>query len=193
MGKIALDRLVPGKKYRMVIEAEFQDGNIDASPAIEFTVPKAPPLAKRTKLKIDKTTYNAKTPPPNVKTVKKPKLLLTIPEDITSNLIWNDTVRDIVYIVYRQGADKSKTNVASRKYLNGDSFALGTIPTIPSWTNGQIKTFGIKVKDTNYYSFQFVIARYIKGELPDWSDANKFWLQGNKINDILSQQAVWGS
>lgn len=188
MGKIALDRLVPGKKYRMVIEGEFQDGNINASPAIEFTVPKAPPLAKRTKLKIDKTTYNAKI---GGKTVKKPKLLITIPEDITSNLIWNDTVRDIAYVIYRQGADKSKTNVAPIKYLNGNLFAIGTVPDIPSWTNGQVKTFGIKVKDTNYYSFQFVIARYIKDSSGNWS--TKFWLQGNRLNDIVSQQSVWGS
>jgi hypothetical protein len=188
MAKIALEKLVPGKKYRMVIEAQVPDGLVRANTSIEFTVPKAPPLAKRTKLKIDKTTYNAKVAG---KTVKKPKLLITIPEDITSNLIWNDSVRDIVYVVYRSAVDKKRANVAPRKYLNGDTFAIGTVPTIPSWTTGQIKTFGIKVKDTNYYSFQFVIARYIKDADGNWS--NKFWLQGNKLNDILSQQAVWGS
>lgn len=188
MPKIGLNGLIPGAKYRMIIEPEFIDGTTASASSIEFTVPKAPPHAKNTKLKINRTTYDAKV---GTKTVKRPKLLISIPEDIMNGLIWNDTVRDIVYIVYRQGTDRSKANVAARKYLNGDSFNFSTIPTIPTWTSGQIRTFGIKVKDTNYYSFQFIIARYIKDSSGNWT--TKFWLQGSKLNDILSQQSVWGS
>lgn len=189
MAKISIKGLVPGKRYRMVIEPKFSDETTtDGNASVVFTVPKAPPLAKKTRLKIDKTTYNAKV---GGKTVKRPKLLISIPEDIIDNLIWNDSVRDIVYVVYRRGDDKSKANIATRRYLNGEPFVIGTVPDIPAWTSGQVRTFGIKVADTNYYSFQFVIARYIKDSSGSWT--TKFWLQGNKLNDILSQQSVWGS
>ena len=189
MAKISLSGLVPGKKYKIIIEADTGDYLIDAFQAIDFVVPKAPPHAKTSKLKIKKGNYLAQQ---GGKTVKKPQLSLTIPQDIISNLIFKEDVRDIVHIVYRSAANQSNIT-GIRKYLNGTTFNISSpkaIVTSGAWAKGHPKSFTIKIKGTNYYSFQFVIARYIKDSNGTW---NGFWLQGNTLKDIISQQAEWGS
>lgn len=195
MAKFGIRNLVPGKKYKMVIQANGVESNMDSFSAVDIVIPPAPRHASKYKLKIVQGSYRIK-PAGSTKFVKKPKLTLTIPDDIYNNLMWTDTVRDAVHIVYRTAANKKNTKGKIEKYLDNNSvnFQYSSVPALKTtgvWADFHPKATSIKVKDNNYYSFQFVIARYIKDSSGNWS--NKFWLQGNTEYEILSQEAVWGS
>lgn len=284
MAKIDIKGLIPGKKYRMVIEANTDSYTVDNLPSIEFVVPKAPTHAKNYKLKVQQGTYDYKKDATS-KVVKKPKLTLTIPSEVYDDLIWKDDVRDIVYILYRTAANKKIALRQNRKtlatgflmaqsdisvpyftptkievsgtspktvtitvpshYLLADNYiyidgitnsgisalngtkqkitaitsttvtftttasitnsvgpthyatGLGTLGEWsiyrPLWLTSHPKSYTIKVKDTNYYSFEFVIARYVKDSYGNWS--NGVWLQGTPgagFKNIISKETPWG-
>lgn len=189
MSKLDIKKLEAGKRYRLVIEAETNMGKITNLPSIEFTVPEAAPLAKSNKLSIQKVTVT-------VAKATKNKLYLTIPENIISNLIWKDDVRDVVHIVYRSAEDSDSLPSTLKYLLNDTTVSFGTVPTVDftlsTWTSGHPNTFTklLATTDTNYYSFQFVIARYIKDSSGTWS--KKYWLNpGKSLKQIISQQTGW--
>lgn len=191
MSKIDLKKLEAGKRYRLVIEADTNMNPITNLPSIEFVVPEAAPLAKSIKPAIQKVSYTSagKT---------KSRLWITIPESVMSNLIWKDDVRDVVHVVYRSAAD-SESLPSTVKYLSNDaSVSFSTVPSPPSFSTGSFQyghpnAFSKNVEDNLFYSFQFVIARYVNTSA-DWTTYNKYWLNpGKNIKDILSQQSTWGS
>lgn len=181
MAKFLLRGLTPGKKYKMIIEADNNYFTADSFPAIDFIVPQAPVRANTKSLDVSDVVN---------KTTLERTVTIKIPEDVTSNLIWNESVRDVVYILYRTAANKNKALSAERKYIRTQTvFDFLTVPDIPNWTMGQPRVTTWKLPNKEYYSFQFIIARYIKDENGAW--ATKFWLQGNKLNNVLSKQASW--
>lgn len=191
MSKLDIKKLEAGKRYRMVIEAETNMGDITNLPSIEFIVPEAAPLARSNKLSIQKVSITENK-------VAKNKLFLTIPENIISNLIWKNDVRDIVHIIYRSGVD-SESLTSSVKYLIGDgSVSYGTVPSVTFndsdtsniWRNGHPNTFTklLLGTDKKYYSFQFVVARYVNIS-GSWTG---YWLHpGKSLKQIISQQSGW--
>ena len=194
MAKFGIRNLVPGKKYKMVIEAKGVESNMDSFSAIDVVIPQAPRHASKYKLTMKQGSYKVK-PTGSTKFVKKPQLTLIIPDDIYNNLMWTDTVRDAVHIVYRTAATRKNAKGKIQKYLDNNAVELSrsSVPDIKTtgvWEKAHPKASTIKVKDNNFYSFQFVIARYIKDSSGNWS--NKFWLQGYTESQILSQEVVWG-
>lgn len=190
MSKLDIKKLEAGKRYRMVIEAETNMGSITNLPSIEFVVPEAAPLARSNKLSIQKISITEGK-------VAKNKIFLTIPENIISNLVWKDDVRDVVHIVYRSGTD-SDNLTSSLKYLVDDtSVSFTTVPTVnfslTTWANGHPNTFAktLAATDTKYYSFQFVVARYIDSS-GGWTSPAAYWLHpGKSLKQIISQQSGW--
>lgn len=197
MSKISIKGLKPGKKYKMVISAETDIGDIQSFPSIDFIVPDAPVAASVEKLSIKEESYQI-TDNITKKTITKKRLLIYIPNNIISNLIWKDTVRDVVHIVYRTANTKDLALDKSRQYLIGAATVAGDVPKTMTfsentWTYGHPKIFKFNdVSSSKYYSFQFMIARYIKNTDGTWTGA---WIQPfqSDIDKMCSQAVKWGS
>lgn len=186
MANIKIQGLEPGKKYRMVIEAETANGTVTSLPSVAFSVPKAPDMPSTPPaVKITKKTT------PREKTVK---LSIKIPPTILKSLMWTDTVRDVAHIVYRS-ADNSKDISGARKYVLTDA-TLGNTPRAMTFSSGTVwynihpGACTIKALKGKKYSFQIVIARYIKSG-DTWTGT---WLNSKApIEDRLSPEAIWSS
>jgi hypothetical protein len=191
MANLSLRNLIPGKKYRMVIEADTADGNIKMPYSVEFTVPEACPHARNFALQIKKTTFQVKNT--NGKMVTKTRLYFKIPPQIMKNLIWKSDVKDVVWIVYRS-ADSKENLTSDRKYLVGNgTFSFGTIPTfnpsVAPWTGSHPAVFYKNIDPKNYLTFQFVVARYVNIN-GSWQG---YWLHnGRNSDEVLSRQVAFG-
>lgn len=192
MANFSFKGLTPGKKYRMVIEANTVDGLVQVPRSIEFTTPEACSHASNYSLQVKKSTFQVKNDAG--KMVTKTRLYFKIPKDIMSNIVWKDDVRDVVWIVYRV-ADTKDDLTSDRKYLVGNGTVSFTVPTMDDtafnaapWTDGHPAVFSKNINPTKYFTFQFVVARYVKTE----STWNGYWLhKGNKLEKILSKQVVF--
>lgn len=130
--------------------------------------------------------------------VRIPRIALRIPKEIYQNLMWNDTVRDFVHIIYRQGSSKANLS-GNRKYLVDDSAVNQSTPKassgnwlIDNYTDGHPPIFRIDIKDKQFYEFSFVIIRYTRKTTSDSWTAN--WLEQNTpFAKRISQPARWKS
>jgi hypothetical protein len=187
----------PGKKYKIVIDAVTMDGKKVVGRAIDFDSPKAPPLAKNFSLKLQRIVPDRK-----VGTVVQKWVRLSIPENVIKNIIWTDTVRDVVHVVFRESLDANQFNNEYSYLLPAEDVSWTADADISvklsrpkrmkftssAWNNGHPRIFNKRVFPARKYAFHFVIARYVKvGN--DWSG---FWL-GNPDNtiDLLSEQVSW--
>lgn len=119
---------------------------------------------------------------------KIPVAKIRTPKAILNNLVWNDTVRDVVHIVYRKA--KKKSNISGkRRYLlfkDGDVNLIidGNDPiqigengfTWDDFPKGMPPVTSKQINDELYYSFEFIIARYIKKEDGTWKG---YWIERN--------------
>jgi hypothetical protein len=287
MSKIQLKDLKPGKKYKLIIEVDTEFDSINSFPAIEFTVPEAPPASKKNDLSIsseqvDETVYedriiinngtlkyrprggtirqikttgslstgltvgdkitiaNIVTSGYNVtnatvlstptvdsftyngtgtiisndtytsdttssltekngtaKTKKVTLAVIKIPDAVINNLIWNDTVRDFVHVVFRSALDKDDLSGA-RYYVNSSGEELTSTPrdmnTDPDLSSafydyGMPKIVKKKITDAKYYEFQYITARYIKNAAGEWEGQ---WLEPGPNKNRLSSPVRWG-
>ena len=183
--------LIPGKKYRMVIEAATADGDIQMPHSIEFKVPEAIDHAKNFALDIKKVTTNTKNS--SGKMVARTRLLFKIPKAIMSNLVWKTDVKDVVWIVYKSSS-RRENMTSTMKYLAGDGNVSFTVPAAPdftssTWASGHPAVFYKNIDTSKYYSFQFIVARYTY-QNATWTGK---WLNGgSKLEDILSKQVTFG-
>lgn len=105
---------------------------------------------------------------------KIPTVRLRIPKAIHQNLMWNDTVRDFVHIVYRSANTKAAIG-GKRKYLVTDTDIDRNTPIQDQTSNGNLifninsgypdgfpPVFVKEIKDKKYYQFEFIVVRYIK-------------------------------
>lgn len=191
MANFSFRGLIPGKRYRMVIEAVTVDGNIQMPKSIEFTVPEACPHARNYALEVKKTTFQIKNS--SGKMEKKTRLFFKIPKPILNNLVWKDDVKDVVWIVYRVANNKDAIT-EQRKYLVGNgNVSIATVPSAPdftsdSWKNGHPAVFFKNINPSKYFTFQFAVVRYIKTGAT-W---NGYWLHGNnKLENVLSRQVIF--
>lgn len=188
MANFSINNLTPGKKYRMVIEAVTAEGTLEIPKSVEFTVPEACPHAKNYALQVQKKTYQVKNDAG--KMVTKTRLYFKIPPAIMKNIIWKDDVRDVVWIVFRV-ADTKADLTSTRTYLIGNGELSNTVPTpdfaSDPWLNGHPAVFYKNINPTRYFTFQFIVARYIY----DGTNWNGYWLHGNKVDNAISKQVVF--
>lgn len=134
---------------------------------------------------------------------KIPTVRLRIPKAIHQNLMWNDTVRDFVHIVYRTGKSKATVH-GKRKYLIGDTEIDRNTPIQDgsggfdiddaTYPNGHPPVFTKEIKDAKYYQFEFIIARYVRyknadGSYTSWTGS---WIEKEgPFNNKLSRPAGW--
>jgi hypothetical protein len=134
---------------------------------------------------------------------KIPYVRIRIPKPIFQNLMWNDTVRDFVHIVYRKGNSK-KTITGSRKYLLTDTDVSRDTPIQDgisgfdidntTYPNGHPPVFVKEIRDKKFYQFEFIVARYTRTQNTDgsytaWSGS---WIEQNTpFNKKLSKPAGW--
>lgn len=175
----------------MIISAETVDGTVNLPRSVEFTVPEACPHARNYALQIKKTTFQVKNT--NNKMVTKTRLYFKIPPAIMNNLVWKQDVKDVVWIVYRDSDNKEGLG-NTRKYLigNGD-VSFSSLPAFnPSsapWTNGHPAVFFKNINPARYFTFQFIVARYVLID-GTWQG---YWLHsGNKLDKIISRQVTFG-
>jgi hypothetical protein len=286
MSKVYLKDLKPGKKYKLVVEVDTEFDTINSYPAIEFTVPNAPPASKKNDLSIsseqvdetvyedriivnngtlkyrprsgtikqiklvgstshglsvgdkitisgistdynvtnvsvlttptvDSFTYNGTNAPGSndtyssdttssltekngtAKTKKVTLAVIKIPDAVINNLIWNDTVRDFVHVVFRSALDKDDLSGA-RYYVNSSGEELTSTPrdmnTDPDLSSafydyGMPKIVKKKITDAKYYEFQYITARYIKNSAGEWEGQ---WLEPGLNKNRLSSPVKWG-
>jgi hypothetical protein len=289
MSKVYLKDLKPGKKYKLVVEVDTEFDTINSYPAIEFTVPNAPPASKVNNLLVtqeiknisgqDRTIVNSGsvkyrprgdmkremkvvgTTPHGLEKgdivdisgtianynatgvsvlavyvdrnsfeynddgttgisssdtwsstdtdativekngTAKPKQItevqIRIPDAVINNLIWNDTVRDFVHIVFRSGDDKTDIS-GPRYYINSSGTELTSTPRyidLDGYASGMPKISTKQISDKKYYEFQYIIARYILVG-SSWSTTehvSKQWLEPGPNKNRLSNAVSWGA
>lgn len=121
---------------------------------------------------------------------KIPVARIRIPKIIMENLVWNDTVRDVVHIIYRKA--KNKANISGKRryvfYKDGD-LDLIVDPLKPiqdgsngfnleDFTDGMPPVFKKEINDEKYYSFEFIVARYIRRKEDDtYTPWKGYWIE----------------
>lgn len=134
---------------------------------------------------------------------KIPYLRIRIPKSIHENLMWSETVRDFVHIVYRTGKSKATVH-GKRKYLITDTDIDRTAPIQDgsstfdiddaTYPNGHPPVFVKEIRDKKYYQFEFIVARYIRyqnsdGSYTSWTGS---WIeQTGSFNNKLSRPSGW--
>lgn len=115
---------------------------------------------------------------------------IKIPDIVINNLLWNDTVRDFVHVVYRSAVDKEDIS-GDKIYVTGGETLTGTPKSLDLdlYPNGMPKIVTKRINDTKYYEFQYIIARYIKVS-GTWTG---YWLEPGRNKNRLSNPAKLGS
>lgn len=134
---------------------------------------------------------------------KIPYLRIRIPKSVHENLMWSETVRDFVHIVYRTGKSKATVH-GKRKYLITDTDIDRTAPIQDgssgfdiddaTYPNGHPPVFVKEIRDKKYYQFEFIVARYVRYQNSDGSYTNwtGSWIeQTGSFNNKLSRPSGW--
>lgn len=115
--------------------------------------------------------------------VKIPVVKLRIPKPIYENLMWNDTVKDFVHVIYRTGKSRA-TLSGPRKYFVDDTNVNKDTPkassggwSIDNYVDGHPPVFSKEITDDNFYQFEFVVVRYTRPNTSAAWTAN--WMEQN--------------
>jgi hypothetical protein len=185
MANFSIKGLIPGKKYRMVIQANTVDGNIDMPRSVEFTVPKAPAHARE--FAMDSTIVKKTT-----KTEVKAQCTLKIPPKVLNNLVWEEDVRDIVIPVFRYSTTKNMSTSDLKSFINSSTIVFGSVPSAPAYISATKHPAVFKrtfLRNKGFFSFRFLLVRYVKVDSV-WVG---YWLSsGNTLQAILSKETIIG-
>jgi hypothetical protein len=185
MPNFSIKGLIPGKKYRMVVQAKTVDGDIDMPRSIEFTVPKASAHARE--FAMDSTIVKKTT-----KTEVKAQCTLKIPPKVLNNLIWEEDVRDIVIPVFRYSTTKNMSSIPLKSFIN--SIEVNSVPSAPAYISSSKHPAVFKrtfLKSKGFFSFRFLVVRYIRvSTVPNDVWEGQWLHSGSDISQRLSKETI---